>query len=126
MNLNLKKGKMMETEQRNNIKTAYYTLVRYNLWRKDFTDNCPDVKDISFAVDVACGVLIDFLAVKKENKIIRKSLSAAEKALEENENLVDSYQDRFVDQAKKRHDAEKEVKRLRSLLAAHKIKYAKK
>lgn len=116
----------METEQRNNIKTAYYTLVRYNLWRKDFTENCPDIKDISFAVDVACGVLIDFLAVKKENKIIRKSLSAAEKALDENENLVDSYQVRFVDQAKKRHDAEKEVKRLRGLLAAHKIKYAKK
>lgn len=116
----------MDNERKQDIKLAYLILCRYNLWRKGFCESHPAIKDISFAISTACGALIDFSGMQKEYEITRKSLAICEKELEEMFNKENVWHDRLIKQIELRTAAEDEVKRLRGLLAANKIKYAKK
>jgi hypothetical protein len=102
----------MDDERKSQLKTALTVLVRHNLWRKDLAKDMMTPQHITKAIDCACGAILDLLAISAEQELLSRGLSIAEYEWERG--------------LKEIKEKDQEIRRLRSLLAAHKIKYAKK
>lgn len=96
----------MDNEKREELKQAYKVLVAHNLYRRGKTDTMQFTPaELGDAIDTAAGALIDFIGVDTELEHRAMVIHSAHSAL---------------------NSAHSEIKRLKALLAAHRIPYAKK
>lgn len=117
---------MIDHEKQSELQNAYEVLVKHNLWRRgycDMQDAEIDLKELGVAIDTAAGCILAFqrldvlfdealkkaAALKTEVGILEHEIKCANKTI-----------DRISD---RKNAVEAENKRLKALLASHKIKY---
>lgn len=109
----------MDEERKSDLKFAYSTLLRYNLWRQGHTDKMPEISDITKSISIASGAILDLFGIARHRDQLARNLKSAEAELQRCDTVIDEY-DVVIE------EKEQEIRRLRSILAANKIKYAKK
>lgn len=109
----------MDEDRKADLKFAYATLNRYNLWRKNYTKKMPEISDITKSISIASGAILDLFGVTKERDQLSRILAIAENELQKSEQVNEEHNLAV-------EEKEQEIRRLRSILAANKIKYAKK
>lgn len=106
----------MDEERKSDLQFAYETLVKHNLWRRGLCEyQNSDPKNLSRAIDIAAGALLDFHSFITSYANNTTRLHAQ---LEQQECIAISTKDML-------DDARREIRRLRAILAAHGINYSK-
>lgn len=106
---------MIDNERRNELENALAVLTRHNLYRRGYCDMEAaevDGKELGVAIDAAAGAILEYLRLSNIEETAGK-LKQSNLFLREKINLIHDDFDRLT----------AENKRLKSLLASHKIKY---
>lgn len=108
---------MMDEERKSDLQFAYDTMVKYNLWRRGYVEDrdAIDPKELGKSIDIAAGAILDYFAlVGRWNH----EMGQLEHALKQQECITISTKSML-------DDARAEIRRLKAILAAHGIAYAK-
>lgn len=117
---------MIEDERRSELENALEVLTRHNLCRRGYCDMQAaevDPKEIGIAIDTAAGCILEYLQLKVmfDEALKKIAVSKGEVRILEHEiKCANNTIDRIAD---RKNAIEAENKRLKALLASHKIKY---
>lgn len=106
---------MIDDERKSELQNAFDVLVRHNLWRRGYCETETvdiDIKELGIVIDTAAGAILELLRlanVEEQNGEMKQSLLF----LREKINLIHDDFDELT----------AENRRLKALLASHKIKY---
>lgn len=110
---------MIDIERRAELDEAFDVLVKHNLWRRGNIDTETadiDGKEIGAAIDTAAGAILEYLRLNDEREQLLKALNRYRNDYEQQAAIT-------ITTKKILDDCCAENRRLRALLASHRIKY---
>lgn len=76
----------MNEEHRNKLNRAYHVLCQHMIWRKGHTDEQCEPEEISDALSIATGAILDYIACEKREELTESALKIAEHTLQTQKN----------------------------------------
>lgn len=110
---------MINDERRSELEYAFEVLLRHNLWRRGYCESKTadvDPKEIGVAIDTAAGAILEYLRLYDERMQLVTACNRYKSDCEHQEAIT-------LTTKKMLDDCRAENKRLKALLASHKIKY---
>lgn len=110
---------MIDIERRAELEEAFDVLIKHNLWRRGFiemetADTSP--KEFGLAIDTAAGAILEYLRLEGEQGQLVRACNRYRNDYEQQAAIT-------ITTKKMLDDCRKENRRLKALLATHRIKY---
>lgn len=110
---------MIDAERRGELEEAFDVLIKHNLWRRGYIEmETVDAsgKEIGAAIDTAAGAILEYLRLEGEQMQLVRAVNRYKNDYEDQERIT-------LATKKMLDDCRAENKRLKALLASHRIKY---
>ena len=112
---------MIDSERRSELQEAYEVLVRHNLYRRGYIDMETEdysVKELGQAIDAGAGAILEYIKLSDVAQELARDASYLKSELKQQEAITASTIMELI-------ETRAEVRRLKALLARHRIKYRK-